>query len=102
MQTNKGDSIAVLMYYSPNASGTVISPTDAVIRNTSYTTWVQVADIPSKKGFVKFLSSTGIQSDTVPLYMYNNLWYFDHSSLKKIHSSYEAINILSQDLMYKL
>ena len=37
MKTKSGDYIAILMYYAPNASGIVISPTDAVIRNTKYT-----------------------------------------------------------------
>ena len=102
MKTEDNEYISIIIYYYEQATTTVVSPTDAVIKNSQFLVWVHYANIIEGKGYIKFQSRSGLQNKKVPLYMFKNNWYFNHIIPKIIMSLYETIRTLSQDLTYKL
>lgn len=91
------------MYYSPDSTGIVVSPTDAVLKNQRYSSWTHFAEYYHGKGYVKFSSSSGLIQDTVPLIMLNNLWFLAYNSTKhRPRDSSTIINSLQQELEYKI
>ena len=66
------------MFYSAEATETVVSPTDAVFSNRqSYDSWWQIANCATGEGELKFYKSNEITIATIPLVMHNRLWYLD-------------------------
>ena len=55
-----GSTIIIEMYYSADATCTVISPTNIVFNHSNFDSWWKVCNIKSGTGYLRFHSSTGI------------------------------------------
>ena len=76
-----GSIIPVSMYYSADATETVVSPTDIVFANSDkYDTWWQVSNCREGTGELRFQTTEGLRSATVPLEMRNRLWFIRQSA----------------------
>ena len=65
------------MFFSAQATETVISPTDIVSHNTStYDSWTQNSHVKWGVGYLRVYSESGINSVKASLQMQNKLWYF--------------------------
>ena len=82
-----GSSLLVEMHYSADASCTVISPTDVVVKNDKYDSWWQVSYVSNGFGHLRFYSSSSINNCIVPLVMRNHLWFVEQDGAR---SSYRA------------
>ena len=103
LRTEDNNFIPIVMYYSPLASQTVISLTDAVIQNSKFSTWIYYADVMNRTGYIKFLSPTGLYSSKINLDMFNNLWFVRKPSNEKFQPTSDAtIHTLKQSVAYKL
>ena len=66
------------MYFSKEATETVISPTDTVFSNAdAYDSWWQIANCATGEGELRLYRSNGITRFSVPLVMRNQLWYVE-------------------------
>ena len=101
-----GSLIPVHMCYSPEATETLISPTDAV--NTSKglcTSWTQILHITTGEGSLDFWSWSGLIHHHVPLIMKNQLWFFKDATLSpnvNHHSTNNAANDVHGVASYEL
>ena len=90
------------MYYSPDSSGTIVSPTDAVLKNQQYSSWTHFSDVRKGQDYIKFSSPSGLINDIVPLEMLNNLWYISYNLPKHQPDSTPIICSMQRDLEFKL
>ena len=68
--------ILISMFFSADATETVISPTDTVFSNSdSFDSWWQMANCKTGVGNLRFYKSDEITITSVPLVMLNNMWY---------------------------
>lgn len=102
MPTDSGDHVPIIMCYSVQASNTIISPTDVVLRNSHFDFWMQSANCYTGQGYVKFFSASGLCSSTVHLTMHDNLWFLRHQSNHNPRYLVDTINSLKSDNDYKL
>jgi hypothetical protein len=74
--SNNGDILYIPCYYSPEASETIMSPTDVLLSHKHlYTGWAQFAHIQTERGHITFYRIEGIHYTTYKLRMVNALWY---------------------------
>ena len=76
LQTSDNSTITICVYYSPECSGTIISP-NAVVRDTpSYTSWTQTSHLDTGVAEVSFFNRHNkMIQDKFILHMRNSLWY---------------------------
>jgi hypothetical protein len=104
LQTDQG-IILINMYYSPNATNTIISPT-AICSQVDHTDgFHQWSNIRSKKGYLEFIRSDSIDEANfrVMLVEDNGLWY--HSEAGYVSSTSDSslqVNALSDAAKYEL
>ena len=80
--------IPITMFFSTDATETVISPTDAVFSNSYYfDSWWQMADYTTGTGNLWFYSSNEITIASVPLIVCNRLWYLEQDISSTIYYS---------------
>ena len=78
--------IPITMFFSSQATETVISPTDAVFSNsTSFDSWWQMADCATGTGHLRFYKSNEITIATIPLVMRNRLWYLEQDITSTVY-----------------
>ena len=82
---NDGSSLLVEMFYSADATCTVISPTDVVIKHEEFDSWWQVSNVHDGSGHLRFYSSSGLNHITVPLIMKNNLWFVEQDVARSLY-----------------
>ena len=63
----------VEMFYSKQATETVISPTDIVMTNNMFNSWCQTANCSAKTGNLKFYSTEQKLQCNISLVMINKL-----------------------------
>ena len=64
------------MFYSEQATETVISPTDIVTRNSeTFDSWTQTSNVKAKTGNLQIYSESGLHRSQVDLHMSNKLWF---------------------------
>jgi len=74
-----GLCILVKCYYSPQATGTIISPSDIIQTHVSaYTSWTQHANIHTRDDYITFQGTGNTQDVSSPLYEENGLWYYSN------------------------
>ena len=74
------------MFYSTDATETVISPTDAVFSNSdTFDSWWQMADCKTGAGNLRFYKSDEITIASVPLVMRNKLWYSEYDITSTVY-----------------
>ena len=85
----------VEMFYSKEATETVISPTDIVMTNNMFNSWCQTANCSTKTGNLKFYSTEQKLQCNISLVMINKLWFI----LPQIrnYQDVEMIHILTTD-----
>ena len=67
--------IPITMFFSSDATKTVISPTDAVFSNfNSFDSWWQMDDCKTGTGNLRFYKYNEITIASIPLVMRNRLW----------------------------
>ena len=81
-----GSIIPITMFFSADATETVISPTDAVFSNSdSFDSWWQMADCKTGAGNLRFYKSDEITIASVPLVMRNKLWYLEQDITSTVY-----------------
>jgi hypothetical protein len=91
-RSNSGEIILVRCFYCPQASGTILSPSDINAQYSDrYTGWVMDTDYDSKSGTFKLIARDGIHHLTFSAYSENQLWY--HYLDQVTNSEYEKIGI---------
>ena len=97
------------MFYSPEATETLVSPTDIVTSsNGLYTSWTHISHCNTGRGSLEFWSWTGIIHHCIPLVMKNCLWYFEDltvmSTLKTamMKTNNDAIHTVHGVTLYEL
>ena len=83
-----GSVISITMFFSADATETVIFPIDAVFSNKqSYDSWWQIANCATGEGELRFYKSNEITIANVPLVMRNRLWYLDQDIASTVYRS---------------
>ena len=76
MTSEEGDKIIVECLYSPDAEGTLISPTAITSQyNEIFEGWTLFANTTNKSGYMKLIHNDGLNHATFPMYCEDNLWY---------------------------
>ena len=76
------------MFYSKEATETVVSPTDTVFSNAdSFDSWCQMANCATGNGELRFYKTNGITRCSVPLVMHNKLWFFEQDISSTLYRS---------------
>ena len=76
LRTDDNKSIPLRMLYSPDTSGTIVSPTSIVRQYSStYMGWSIFTNCDSATGLLKLLYRNGMKSDDFSLIGSNDLWY---------------------------
>jgi hypothetical protein len=71
-----GDILHVPCYYSPEATDTIISPTDVVLSHPHlYSAFSQFGHCATRQGNITFYRISGTMHAVYPLHMRNGLWY---------------------------
>jgi deoxyuridine 5'-triphosphate nucleotidohydrolase len=75
-RAKSGEIILFRCLYCPDASGTIISPSDINAQYSNrYSGWVMDTNYDSKMGTFKFIARDGINHLSFPTYSENNLWF---------------------------
>jgi dUTP pyrophosphatase len=75
-RAKSGEIILIRCLYCPDASGTIISPSDVNSQYSNrYSGWVMETNYDSKMGIFKFIARDGVNHLVFPSYSENNLWY---------------------------
>jgi hypothetical protein len=75
-RSNSGEIILVRCFYCPQASGTILSPSDINAQYSDrYTGWVMDTDFDSKTGNFKLIARDGVNHLTFSAYSENQLWF---------------------------
>ena len=71
-----GETILIPCYYSPDVSGTIISPTDIVLKHKKrYCGWNMTTNIDTGVGEFYLTLRDGVNHTYFTCYMENGLWY---------------------------
>ena len=70
--------IYIIMHYSPTASHAIVSPNDTFSASTIFTSWAQNSDMSTGKGFVIFISSSGLITECIDLTKHNKWWFLSN------------------------
>ncbi len=100
-QAGDGERILVRCYYSEQASGTIISPTDIVLQHSDrYTGWTMDTDMPSSTGTLQFKGKDGVSHTVFESYMENGLWFHYLNSIPTLdkHGIANSINAVVKKL----
>ena len=91
----RGTTITINMYYSPDVSGTIISPTAIVRQNTDkFIGYQKYMDIDHDNGHILLVAREGSDDVTIPLYQSNDLCYHCHSHYaQQTNDSAEGLTI---------
>ena len=82
LQCDNNEVLPVQMYFSPQATETVVSPTDTVTSHfDKFDSWHQLNNVKQGTGHLRFSSESGFQHMNVPLKMTNKLWYINQPIL---------------------
>ena len=98
----------VEMFYSKEATETVISPTDIVMTNNMFNSWSQTANCSTKTGNLKFYSTKQKLQCNISLVMINKLWYIrpqirNFHEVALIHTlTADTINTVNGTALYRL
>ena len=89
-RANTGEIILIRCFYCPNASGTIISPSDVNSQYIQrYSGWTMETNYDSKMGNFRLLARDGINHLDFTSYSENNLWF--HYLDQVTNTEYEAI-----------
>ena len=81
-----GSVLPVEMFYSAEATETIVSPTDTVSNNsTDFDSWWQLANCRTGGGELRFYKTNGITRCSIPLRMHNKLWYIDQDVASTVY-----------------
>ena len=75
------------MYYSADATETVISQTDIFSNQDIFDSWWQINNCKTGSGQLRFFKSNGISIFSVPLIMVNKLWYITQDTASNQYCS---------------
>ena len=103
LHTDQG-IIFINMYYSPNASNTIISPTAICSQVHGVTGFNQWSDVSTKTGHIQFLYSDpdNQQNFRINLLEDNGLWYHSDAAYISTSSGEIHVNALSDAAKYEL
>ena len=80
LHTTEGTSIPICIYFSPDCSGTIISPNAVVRDHDHFSSWTQTSHLDTGVATVCFFNRFRPQiTATITLYMQNSLWYMHHT-----------------------
>ena len=90
--------INVRTFFSPDVSETILSPGDITTSSeNNFSMWDQRCDYETGRGYLRFSSSSGIQSAVVDTKLMNGLWYACQSMLDCVVSNYDEWNKEKED-----
>jgi hypothetical protein len=98
----------VKCYFSPQATETIISPTDVVLNEQqSFNAWSQYSNIDSGIGYIKFHHRDTNTTTTYTFHGKNGLWYHDSSGIicndvAQNSSSIPTLRRLTNAALYEL
>ena len=99
--TNNGDKISTPMYYSPSASGTILSPDNVCTQSTnSFYRFDVIHNIESGFGHIHFVSHDNNDS-FIDMTRRNGLWYFHNHQLAIVQDPTKSptANVLTQKIL---
>ena len=81
-----GSILPVSIFYSAEATDTVLSPTDIVFCNAdTYDSWWQLSNCTKGKGELRFYKTNTITRATVSITMINKLWYVEQDITSTVY-----------------
>ena len=94
--------ILISCYFSSQASGTIISPTDIVCSHIdTFSGWQMTTNIDNSTGIFTLLARDGISHIKFPTFMKNNLWYHHlHVTESPIHNPTKPLTSIVRSLTY--
>ena len=102
------DTLLIPCYYCPQASGTIISPTDIVFSHLDkFVGWQMTTNVDKSTGTFILLAQDGVNHITYPTHMKNNLWYHymtptAHTDTYTHRTYGSVINSLNATALYEL
>ena len=95
LHTIDGSDLDIVMYFSTNCSGTIISPNAVVRDNKTFTSWAQTSHLDTGTAKIQFYHRTDFtQNKTLLLHMQNDLWFLNQSyngMIKAAHKSHMCV-----------
>lgn len=108
IRTDDNRIIMIHALYTPESSGTIISP-NAIVRQYKhvYSGWIVETNCEERYGTLRLLCKNGIQSDNFQLYENNDLWYHnmfhtEHNTLDDFKRNNVRVNNLSDAASFEL
>ena len=81
-----GSILPVSIFYSAEATDTVLSPTDIVFCNAdTYDSWWQLSNCTKGKGELRFYKTNTITRATISITMINKLWYIEQDITSTVY-----------------
>ena len=98
LETTDGTDIDIIMYFSRNCSGTIISPNAIVRDNQTFTSWTQTSHLDTGSATICFYHRTDFtKNKTLLMHMRNDLWYLNQSYKNMIHAANKLQMCILQD-----
>ena len=103
LNSEEGDRILIECLYSPDADGTLISPTAITTQyNEIFEGWSMFANTTTNNGYMQFIHHDGVNHATFSMYCENRLWYHYLNTDDAKHMDTPSIRRLSTLSQYTL
>ena len=98
LTTIDGSEFDIIMYFSEQCSGTIISPNAVVRDNNNFTSWTQTSHLDTGTAQIRFYHRTDFtQNKTLLMHMKNDLWFLNQQYYPMIQATHKAHMCLVQD-----